>query len=237
MLVSYSVYYKNNIFLKMDQNTKKHKVAESVLDLIGNDEILGIGSGSTVNILIDHLPKMKNKISKVVSSSIKSTELLKANGFEVSELKSVGKLSTYIDGADEINGYLQMIKGGGGALTREKILAHSSKRFICIVDDSKKVNILGNYPLPIEVIPLAQSAVALELIRMGGRPVLRQNFTTDNGNIILDVHNFMISEPLKLEKEINNIPGVVTNGIFALNHADMLLSAGDNGVDVSEPIV
>jgi len=221
----------------MDQITKKHKVAESVLDLIDNDEILGIGSGSTVNILIEYLPKVKNKISRVVSSSLKSTELLKANGFEVVELKGVGKLSKYVDGADEINKYLQMIKGGGGALTREKILAHNSNRFICIVDDSKKVNVLGTFPLPIEVIPIAQSAVALEVIKMGGRPVLRENFTTDNGNIILDVHNFIIPEPLKLEKKINNIPGVVTNGIFALNHADLLLSAGDSGVNLSEPIV
>ena len=221
----------------MDQITKKHKVAESVLDLIDNDEILGIGSGSTVNILIENLPKVKNKISRVVSSSLKSTELLKANGFEVVDLKSVGKLSKYIDGADEINKYLQMIKGGGGALTREKILAHNSNRFICIVDDSKKVSVLGTFPLPIEVIPIAQSAVALEIIKMGGRPVLRENFTTDNGNIILDVHNFIIPEPLKLEKKINNIPGVVTNGIFALNHADLLLSAGDSGVNLSEPIV
>jgi ribose 5-phosphate isomerase A len=221
----------------MDQITKKHKVAESVLDLIDNDEILGIGSGSTVNILIEYLPKVKNKISKVVSSSLKSTELLKANGFEVVDLKSVGKLSKYVDGADEINKYLQMIKGGGGALTREKILAHNSNRFICIVDDSKKVSVLGTFPLPIEVIPIAQSAIALELIKMGGRPVLRENFTTDNGNIILDVHNFIIPEPIKLEKKINNIPGVVTNGIFALNHADLLLSAGDSGVNLSEPIV
>ena len=221
----------------MDTITKKHKVAESVLDLIDNDEILGIGSGSTVNILIEHLPKVKNKISKVVSSSLKSTELLKANGFEVVDLKSVGKLSKYVDGADEINKYLQMIKGGGGALTREKILAHNSNRFICIVDDSKKVSVLGTFPLPIEVIPIAQSSVALEIIRMGGRPVLRENFTTDNGNIILDIHNFIIPEPLKLEKEINNIPGVVTNGIFALNHSDLLLSAVENGVNVSEPIV
>jgi ribose 5-phosphate isomerase A len=150
----------------MDQITKKHKVAESVLDLIDNDEILGIGSGSTVNILIEYLPKVKNKISKVVSSSLKSTELLKANGFEVVDLKSVGKLSKYVDGADEINKYLQMIKGGGGALTREKILAHNSNRFICIVDDSKKVSVLGTFPLPIEVIPIAQSAVALEVIKI-----------------------------------------------------------------------
>ena len=221
----------------MDQNSKKHKVAESVLDLIENGEILGIGSGSTVNILIDNLPKVKNKIHKIISSSVKSTDLLKANGFDVDELRSVGKLSKYIDGADEVNKYLQMIKGGGGALTREKILAHSSEKFICIVDESKKVDTLGKFPLPVEVLALAQSAVALEFIKIGGRPVLRQGFTSDNGNIILDVHNLAITEPIALETRINNIPGVITNGIFALDHAHILLSAGKNGVDISKPIV
>ena len=188
----------------MDQNSKKRKVAESVLDLIENGEILGIGSGSTVNILIEYLPKVKNKIQDIVSSSVKSTELLQANGFNVNELRAVGKLSKYIDGADEVNKYLHMIKGGGGALTREKILAHNSEKFICIVDESKKVDILGKFPLPVEVIPLAQSAIALELIKIGGRPVLREGFTTDNGNIILDVHNLEISQPLALESKINN---------------------------------
>lgn len=221
----------------MDQNSKKHKVAESVLDLIENGELLGIGSGSTVNILIEYLHKVKNKIDSIVSSSNKSTELLKANGFDVSELRVVGKLSKYIDGADEVNKYLHMIKGGGGALTREKILAHNSEKFVCIVDESKKVDVLGKFPLPIEVIPLAQSAIAMELIKMGGRPVLRQGFTTDNGNILLDVHNLEISEPIALEKRINNIPGVITNGIFALDHAHILLSAGDKQVDTSAPIV
>tara|TARA_B100001564_G_scaffold287298_1_gene250546 strand:- start:504 stop:1169 length:666 start_codon:yes stop_codon:yes gene_type:complete len=221
----------------MDQNSKKHKVAESVLDLIENGEILGIGSGSTVNILIDYLPKVKNKIHKIISSSVKSTDLLKANGFDVDELRSVGKLSKYIDGADEVNKYLQMIKGGGGALTREKILAHSSEKFICIVDESKKVDTLGKFPLPVEVLAFAQSAVALEFIKIGGRPVLRQGFTSDNGNIILDVHNLAITEPIALETRINNIPGVITNGIFALDHAHVLLSAGKNGVDISKPIV
>ena len=207
----------------MDQNSKKRKVAESVLDLIENGEILGIGSGSTVNILIEYLPKVKNKIQDIVSSSVKSTELLQANGFNVNELRAVGKLSKYIDGADEVNKYLHMIKGGGGALTREKILAHNSEKFICIIDESKKVDILGKFPLPVEVIPLAQSAIALELIKIGGRPVLREGFTTDNGNIILDVHNLEISQPLALESKINNIPGVITNGIFAMDHAHLLL--------------
>ena len=221
----------------MDQNSKKRKVAESVLDLIENGEILGIGSGSTVNILIEYLPKVKNKIQDIVSSSVKSTELLKANGFDVNELRAVGKLSKYIDGADEVNKYLHMIKGGGGALTREKILAHNSEKFICIVDESKKVDVLGKFPLPVEVIPLAQSAIALELIKIGGRPVLREGFTTDNGNIILDVHNLEISQPIALESKINDIPGVITNGIFAMDHAHLLLSASDNQVDITEPIV
>ena len=221
----------------MDQNTKKQMVAESVLDYIDNGEILGIGSGSTVNILIELLPKVKNKIQNVVSSSVNSTKLLEANGFEVQELNSIGRLTKYIDGADEVNKYLQMIKGGGGALTREKILAHNSDKFICIVDESKKVEILGKFPLPVEVIPLSRSSVAREFIKIGGRPVLRQEFTTDNGNIILDVHDLNISEPLNLEKTLNNIPGIVTNGLFAINHAHMLLCANDNEIEVSEPIV
>ena len=218
----------------MDQNTKKQKVAEAVLDYITNGESLGIGSGSTVNILIENLSKVKNKIRNIVSSSVKSTELLEANGFEVSELRDVGKLTKYIDGADEVNKNLQMIKGGGGALTREKILAHASEKFICIVDDSKKVDILGNFPLPIEVIPMARSSVSLELIKHTGRPVLRENFITDNGNLILDIHNLQIMEPIKFERDINNIPGVVTNGIFALDHAHILLCSNDDGVEVNE---
>ena len=221
----------------MDQNSKKQMVAESVLDYIDNGEILGIGSGSTVNILIALLPKVRNKIQNVVSSSVNSTKLLEANGFEVQELNSIGRLTKYIDGADEVNKYLQLIKGGGGALTREKILAHNSDKFICIVDESKKVDILGKFPLPVEVIPLSRSAVAREFIKIGGRPVLRQEFTTDNGNIILDVHDLNITEPLNLEKTLNNIPGIVTNGLFAINHAHILLCANDNGIEVSEPIV
>tara|TARA_B100000886_G_scaffold268860_1_gene192935 strand:+ start:426 stop:1091 length:666 start_codon:yes stop_codon:yes gene_type:complete len=221
----------------MDQNSKKQMVAESVLDYIDNGEILGIGSGSTVNILIELLPKVKNKIQNVVSSSVNSTKFLEANGFEVQELNSIGRLTKYIDGADEVNKYLQLIKGGGGALTREKILAHNSDKFICIVDESKKVEILGKFPLPVEVIPLSRSSVAREFIKIGGRPVLRQEFTTDNGNIILDVHDLNITEPLNLEKTLNNIPGIVTNGLFAINHAHILLCANDNEIEVSEPIV
>jgi len=221
----------------MSQNSKKEKVAEAALDYIDNNEYLGIGSGSTVNILIDKLVKVKNKIERVVSSSEKSTQLLLANGFQVSQLSEVGKLTKYIDGADEVNKYLQMIKGGGGALTREKILAHNSDKFICIVDESKKVDVLGNFPLPIEVIPIARSCVSMELIRIGGRPVMRSNYVTDNGNLIIDVHNLEILQPIKLEKKINNIPGVVTNGIFALDHANLLLCATESEVEISEPIV
>ena len=221
----------------MDQNTKKQRVAESVLEYIDNGEVLGIGSGSTVNILIELLPKVKNKIQNIVSSSKNSTKLLEANGFEVQELNSIGRLTKYIDGADEVNKYLQMIKGGGGALTREKILASNADKFICIVDESKKVEILGKFPLPVEVIPLARSSVARELVKLGGRPVLRQEFTTDNGNIILDTHDLNITEPLNFEKKLNNIPGVVTNGIFAINHANILLCANNNEIEVSEPIV
>lgn len=221
----------------MSQNSKKEKVAEAALDYIDNNESLGIGSGSTVNILIDKLAKVKNKIECVVSSSEKSTQLLLANGFKVSQLSEVGKLTKYIDGADEVNKYLQMIKGGGGALTREKILAHNSEKFICIVDESKKVDVLGKFPLPIEVIPIARSSVSLELIKIGGRPVLRSDFITDNGNLIIDVHNLEILEPIDLEKKINNIPGVVTNGIFALDHANLLLCANEREVEISEPIV
>ena len=221
----------------MDQNTKKHRVAESVLEYIDNGEVLGVGSGSTVNMLIDLFPKVKNKIQYVVSSSTNTTKLLEAKGFEVSELNNVGKLTKYIDGADEVDKYLQMIKGGGGALTREKILAHNSEKFICIVDESKKVETLGKFPLPVEVIPLARSSVARELVKIGGRPVLREAFKTDNKNIILDVHDLNITKPLNLEKTLNDIPGVVTNGIFAINHANVLLSANNNDVEVSEPIV
>ena len=220
----------------MDQESKKHKVAEFAINYINNNEVLGIGSGSTVEILISYLPKVRNKIQSIVSSSTSSTKLLEKNGFDVYQLKDVGRLTNYIDGADEVNKYLQMIKGGGGALTREKILAHNSDNFVCIVDESKKVDILGTFPLPLEVIPIAQSSVAHEIIKIGGRPILRPNFVTDNGNIILDVHNFTIEEPLKIEALLNNIPGIVTNGIFAQDCADILLCAKDDEVEESKSI-
>ena len=176
------------------------------------------------------LDKIRTKIEACVSSSNASTKLLKENNFKVVNLKEVGKIPIYIDGADEVNKSLQLIKGGGGALTREKIISSNSEKFICIIDDSKMVSQLGKFPLPIEVIPMAQSAVALEMIKLGGRPVLRENFTTDNGNIILDVHNLKINEPIELEQEINNLAGVVTNGLFAIKPANKLLVADGNSV-------
>jgi len=192
---------------------------------------LGVGTGSTVNFLIEMLPEIRDKIDRVVSSSKASSALLEASGFEVSTLNEVGDYDLYVDGADESNKRLQLIKGGGGALTREKIVAGASRKFVCICDESKLVKVLGAFPLPIEVIPMAQSYVARELVKLGGRPELRQGFTTDNGNIILDIKDLEIMEPCKFESELNNIPGIVTVGIFANRPADVLLLGTANGVD------
>ena len=224
----------------MNQDLKKQNSAKEAFNLIRpdlqKDSVIGIGTGSTTNFFIEELNKANIHIKGVVCSSNASEKLI-INSYEKFSLNNVHSIDFYIDGADEFNDRRELIKGGGGALTREKILAHNSEKFICIVDESKKVDILGKFPLPVEVIPLAQSAIALEFIRMGGRPVLREGFTTDNGNVILDVHNLEITEPLSLETKINNIPGVITNGIFAFNHAHLLLSAGDNQVVRTEPIV
>jgi ribose 5-phosphate isomerase A len=214
----------------MDQDQKKRNVAEASLDYIENGIVLGVGTGSTVNYLIDMLPTAKNKIEAVVSSSNASTELLKKHGFETSMLNDVGDVDLYIDGADEATKHRQLIKGGGGALTREKILAGASRRFVCIIDESKQVGMLGAFPLPIEVIPMAQSFVARTLVRFGGQPIWREDFVTDNGNHILDVHNLQITNPPELETRINQIPGVVTVGLFAHRPADVLLVADDSGV-------
>ncbi|MBK46635.1 MAG: ribose 5-phosphate isomerase A [Gammaproteobacteria bacterium] len=214
----------------MHQDDKKTQVAECALEFIETRQVLGVGSGSTVNIFIGMLDKIRTKIEACVSSSNASTKLLKENNFKVVDLKEIGKIPIYVDGADEANKSLQLIKGGGGALTREKIISNNSEKFICIIDDSKMVSQLGKFPLPIEVIPMAQSAVALEMIKLGGRPVLRENFTTDNGNIILDVHNLKINEPIELEQKINNLAGVVTNGLFAIKPANKLLVADGNSV-------
>jgi ribose 5-phosphate isomerase A len=218
----------------MNQDEKKYEVAKSALNYIESGQVIGIGSGSTVNSLISQLDKVKPKIDGVVSSSEHTTKLIKEKNIRVLSLSEVGRIPLYIDGADESNSNRQLIKGGGGALTREKIVAQASDTFICIIDDSKFVKSLGNFPLPIEVIKMSQSLVAREMVKLGGRPVLRENFITDNGNIILDIHNLQISEPLKLEQTINNMPGVVTNGIFAMRPANKLIIANNNGIDLLE---
>tara|TARA_B100000131_G_scaffold171703_1_gene165868 strand:- start:15 stop:668 length:654 start_codon:yes stop_codon:yes gene_type:complete len=214
----------------MDQDDKKNLVAEAALDYIQSGDILGIGSGSTVNKFINLLGSVKNKIEACVSSSQKSTELLHKMKIPVIDLKECDRIPLYIDGADEANSHKELIKGGGGALTREKILAQSSEKFICIIDESKVVDKLGKFPLPIEVIQLAQSKISLEMIKIGGRPVYRNQFITDNGHIIIDVHDLDISEPMALEKKINHMPGVITNGIFSIRSADEILIATDSGV-------
>ena len=219
----------------MDQNEKKLNVAKAAVKHIHNDCLLGMGTGSTVNFLIDLLPEIKNKISAVASSSVQTENLLKMNGFEVQALNQLGMLDLYIDGADEATKNLHLIKGGGGALTREKILAENSKKFICIADETKLVKRLGIFPLPVEVIPMARSFVSREIIKYHGKPVYRENFVTDNGNEIIDVHNLDIVDPIQVENDLNQIPGVVTVGIFARRKADVLLIAGEHGVDEIYP--
>ena len=218
----------------MDQEQKKLVAAKASLEYIENGIVLGVGTGSTVNYLIDILPSVRDKIQNVVSSSSATSELLKERGFEVSMLNAVGDEDLYIDGADEATKHRQLIKGGGGALTREKILAGASRRFVCIIDDSKQVGMLGTFPLPIEVIPMAQSFVARKLVRMGGQPVWREKFVTDNGNHILDIHNLPITNPVEVETRVNQIPGVVTVGLFAHRLADVLIVGDDSGVRVIE---
>lgn len=216
----------------MDQDEKKINAAKASLDYIRDGTTLGIGTGSTVNHLIELLPDIRNRIEAMVSSSMATTERLEKLGFAVSMLNAVGDVDVYIDGADEATKHLQLIKGGGGALTREKILAGASRKFVCIIDDSKQVGMLGSFPLPIEVIPMAQSFVARKMVKMRGQPVWRENFVTDNGNHVLDVHNLSISNPLEMETRINQIPGVVTVGLFAHRAADVLIVGGDSGVRV-----
>jgi len=216
----------------MNPDSKKLKVAKSSLDYIEHDCVLGVGTGSTVNFLIDLLPDLINKIQAVVSSSDESTKRLEAHGIEVSNLNNIGNIDLYIDGADEATKNLHLIKGGGGALTCEKILAANAKEFICIVDDSKIVDRLGKFPLPIEVLPMAQSYIAREIVKMKGQPILRENFITDNGNHILDIHNLDITNPIETETIINQIPGVMTVGIFARRPADILLIAEENTIKI-----
>ncbi len=214
----------------MTQDEMKKAAAYAALQYVEQDSIVGVGTGSTVNHFIDALATMKNDIKGAVSSSEASTEKLKAYGIDVFDLNEVSELSIYVDGADEINPYNHMIKGGGAALTREKIVAAVADKFVCIVDNTKNVDILGDFPLPVEVIPMARSYVARELVKLGGDPVYRQGVVTDNGNIILDVHNLKIAEPLKLESQINAIVGVVTNGLFANRAADVVLVGSPEGV-------
>jgi len=214
----------------MDQDELKKMVAKAALDYVETGTVIGIGTGSTANHFIDFLSDIKNKIEGTVASSVASTERLKGHGIPVFDLNAVDEISVYVDGADESNRYLHLIKGGGGALTREKIVAGASRKFVCIADESKLVDVLGKFPLPVEVIPMARGFVARELVKHGGQPVLREGFTTDNGNIILDVHNLEISEPTKLEAELNNLPGVVTVGIFAIRPADVLMLGTRDGV-------
>lgn len=214
-----------------DQQTQKQSAAKAALQYIEEGMILGVGTGSTVNCLIELLPTIK--LAGAVASSQVTEDRLKALGIEVVDLNFAGTLDIYIDGADEVNEHLQLIKGGGGALTREKIVAASSNKFICMVDESKRVDILGRaFPVPIEVLPQARSYVARQLVRLGGEPVYREGFITDYGNVILDTYDLDVSNPLALEKELNNIVGVVCNGIFAANQADVLLKASNNGVEI-----
>ena len=214
----------------MTQDDKKKAAAYAALEYVEKDTIVGVGTGSTVNHFIDALATIKNDIIGAVSSSEASTEKLKEYGIEVFDLNEVSTLSVYVDGADEINSYNHMIKGGGAALTREKIVSAVADKFICIVDDTKNVDILGQFPLPVEVIPMARSYVARELIKLGGEPVYRVGVLTDNGNVILDVHNMKIAEPLTLENRINSIVGVVTNGLFANRAANVVLVGTKDGV-------
>ncbi len=215
----------------MTQDEQKRLVAREAVKFIVEDAYLGVGTGTTANYFIDELAKVKNRIKGAVASSTHTADRLKGYGIPVIELTSVDDLPVYVDGADETTAHGAMIKGGGGALTREKIVAAVAKSFVCIVDQSKLVSVLGGYPLPVEVIPMARSHVAHELVRLGGHPQLREHFTTDNGNIILDVEDLRILNPAELETKINNIVGVVTNGLFARRGADVILVGTDNGVE------
>jgi ribose 5-phosphate isomerase A len=215
----------------MTQDDKKKAAAQAALKYIEDGAIVGVGTGSTVNYFIDALAGVKDKIQGAVSSSDASTKRLKALGIEVFDLNSVDKFDIYVDGADEITQHKHMIKGGGAALTREKIVAAVGEKFICIIDDTKQVPMLGKFPLPVEVIPMARSYVAREIVKLGGDPAYRQGVITDNGNVILDVHNLTILNPVELERQLNAIVGVVTSGLFADRGADVVLVGTSDGVD------
>ena len=217
----------------MDQLEMKKAAANAALQFVKPDMIVGVGSGSTVNCFIEALGSMKDEIKGAVAASKNSEELLKKQGIEVFSANDVSSLDIYVDGADEINPQKMMIKGGGAALTREKIVASLAKNFICIVDSSKQVDVLGStFPLPVEVIPMARSQVARKLVALGGSPEWREEVITDNGNVILDVYNFPITNPVQMEKELNNVAGVVTNGIFALNSANTVIVGTPTGTKI-----
>jgi ribose 5-phosphate isomerase A len=219
----------------MTQDELKKLVAQAALRHVVEDAIVGVGSGSTVNLFIDALAGIKGRIEGAVAASDASSGRLKKHGIRVFDLNAVDELPVYVDGADEVTEHLAMIKGGGGALTREKIVAAVARKFVCICDASKLVPVLGKFPLPVEVIPMARSYVGRELLRRGGHPVLRENFRTDNGNLILDCHGLTITDPPRLEAELNNIAGVVTNGLFARRPADLLLLGTPEGVRTIGP--
>ena len=214
----------------MDAKEKKRSAARASLEFVEPGVVLGVGTGSTVNELIDLLPTVADRIDKVISSSRESTTLLEQKGFEVSTLNEVGDVDIYIDGADEATKRLHLIKGGGGALTREKVIANAARRFVCIVDETKLVGMLGEFPLPLEVLPMAQAFVARKLVKLRTQPIWREGFVTDNGNHILDVHDMHIGNPLEMETRLNQIPGIITVGLFAHRPADILLIADDSGI-------
>ena len=214
----------------MTQDQLKEAVAREAVKHVVDDAVVGVGTGSTANFFIDELAKIKGRIIGAVASSDRSAERLMAHGIRLYDLNSVNELPVYIDGADEITEHLSMIKGGGGALTREKIVAAAARKFVCIADESKLVPVLGRFPLPVEVIPMARAYVARQMVKLGGQPQLREDFTTDNGNLVLDVRGLSILNPVELEGTINNVAGVVTNGLFARRGADVLLLGTKEGV-------
>nr|VFJ91099.1 MAG: ribose-5-phosphate isomerase [Candidatus Kentron sp. H]VFJ91949.1 MAG: ribose-5-phosphate isomerase [Candidatus Kentron sp. H]VFJ98799.1 MAG: ribose-5-phosphate isomerase [Candidatus Kentron sp. H] len=217
------------------QDPNKQAVARAALEYVETGAVVGIGTGSTTNHFIDALADIRHRIDGAVASSNATAQRLKSRGIPVLDLNGVGEVPVYVDGADEATGHLYLTKGGGGALTREKIVASAAKKFVCIAHESKLVSVLGRFPLPVEVIPMARSTVAREIARMGGNPFWRDGFITDNGNVILDIHNLSIIDPPRLEAALNQIPGIVTNGLFARRPADILLLSGPGGVRLLSP--